>query len=224
LNKIILGNCLDVMEEMVEVVDLCIVDPPYKLNHTTGSKTSSSKRDRWQGNLFSGDKTANIENSITFYEWMPLVYKTMKPQSHFYVFVNDKNVHMAIDAAIKAKFKLHNILIWKKNNKTPNRWYMKNAEFILFFRKGKSKPINNLSSPQVMECKNIQGKNKLHPTEKPVSLLKELILNSSNEGDLVCDFFAGSSSTLVAAKETGRQFLGVEIDQKYYDISKDRIS
>ena len=73
-----------------------------------------------------------------------------------------------------------------------------------------------------MRIPNILG-NKKHPTEKPVELLKVLIENSSNEGDIVMDCFMGSGSTGVACIETNRKFLGIEIDKKYYDIAVRRI-
>ena len=73
-----------------------------------------------------------------------------------------------------------------------------------------------------MRIPNILG-NKKHPTEKPVELLKVLIENSSNEGDIVMDCFMGSGSTGIACINTNRKFVGIEIDKKYYDIAVERI-
>lgn len=66
-------------------------------------------------------------------------------------------------------------------------------------------------------------KDKFHPTQKPVDLMKVLIENSSNENDIVMDCFMGSGSTGVACLETNRGFIGIEIDKKYYDIAVERI-
>ena len=99
---------------------------------------------------------------------------------------------------------------------------MKNCEFTLFLRKGSSKPIHNAGSKQVHHFDNIIG-NKLHPVEKSVELMKFYISNSSDEGDIVFDPFMGSGSTGVAALELNRKFIGIEIDEKYYGISKNRI-
>jgi site-specific DNA-methyltransferase (adenine-specific) len=120
-------------------------------------------------------------------------------------------------------FELHNILCWHKNNVTPSRWYMKNAEFTLFLRKGKAKKINNSGSKMIHEFDNIIG-DKTHPTEKPVELMKFYIGNLSNEGDIVFDPFCGTGSTLVAAKELNRNYLGCEIDKEYFDIAEQRIN
>ena len=74
----------------------------------------------------------------------------------------------------------------------------------------------------ILRIPNILG-NKKHPTEKPVELLKLLIENSSNEGDIVMDCFMGSGSTGIACINTNRKFIGIEIDKKYYDIAIERI-
>ena len=217
-------DCLTILKDIsTNSIDLVITDPPYKLNKTTGSVTSSAKSDRWQGNLRAGDKTANITNVIQFSEWLLEVYRVLKENSHCYVWVNDKNLVDLCNEAEKVGFRLHNILVWKKNNCTPNRWYMKNCEFIVFLHKGKSFPIKNLGDAQLFECDNINGKDKLHPTQKPITYLERLILNSSNELDTVLDPFMGSGSTGVECINTNRKFIGMELDNTYYEIAKNRI-
>ena len=101
---------------------------------------------------------------------------------------------------------------------------MKNAEFILFLYKGKAFPIFDRGTKQVLCCKNISGKDKLHPTQKPVDLLKVLIKNSSSPGQTVLDPFMGSGSTGVAAQLSNRQFIGCELDINYYKIAKNRLT
>ena len=217
-------DCLTVLKDIsTNSIDLVITDPPYKLNKTTGSMTSSAKADKWQGNLRAGDKTANITNVIQFSEWLSEVYRVLKENSHCYVWVNDKNLVDLCNDAEKVGFRLHNILVWKKNNCTPNRWYMKNCEFIVFLHKGKSFPIKNLGDTQLFECDNINGKDKIHPTQKPITYLERLILNSSNELDTVLDPFMGSGSTGVACINTNRKFIGMELDNTYFEIAKNRI-
>lgn len=63
----------------------------------------------------------------------------------------------------------------------------------------------------------------IHPTEKPVGLLTNLITSVTKPGDLILDPFAGSGSTLVAAKKTGRRFIGIELDDEYFEKAKRRI-
>lgn len=154
---------------------------------------------------------------------MPEIYRILKPSSHCYIFCNDKNIKELLNEATKIGFRESNVLVWIKNNATPNRYYMKNLEFILFLYKGKAKPINNMGSKCAIEIKNINGKEKFHPTEKPIELLKQYIGNSSKENDWVLDPFMGSGSTGVAAKNLNRNFIGFELDNKYFEIAKERI-
>lgn len=110
-----------------------------------------------------------------------------------------------------------------KNNCTPSQYYMKNCEYVLFLRKGKAKWINDIGgSKTVHQFDNIFG-NKTHPCEKPVDLLKFYIANSSNEGDIVFDPFMGTGSTIVAAKELGRNYVGYELEEQYYDVALERV-
>ena len=127
-----------------------------------------------------------------------------------------------IKEADRVVCKMKTLLVGKKNNKTPSRWYMKNQEYILFMRKGKAKPVKDGGVGHILEFNNILG-NKLHPCEKPVDLLELLIKNSSNENDVVLDCFMGSGSAGVACLNTNRKFIGIELDEKYFEIAKNRI-
>ena len=105
---------------------------------------------------------------------------------------------------------------------------MSQYEYILFFRKGKGIQINNCGISDIISIKNIKtkdenGKN-LHDTEKPVELMEILVKNSSKEGQIVLDPFMGIGSTGLACMNTGRKFIGYELDEMYYNISKERMS
>lgn len=155
---------------------------------------------------------------------MPEVYRILKQESHAYIFTNVLNLTEMLNESQKVGFRLHNILVWQKNNCTPSQYYMKNCEYVLFLRKGKAKWINDIGgSKTVHQFDNIIG-NKTHPCEKPVDLLKFYIRNSSSENDIIFDPFCGTGSTLVAAKELRRQYLGYEIDEEYFDIAVDKLN
>ena len=217
-------DCVEAMKLIDDnSIDLVITDPPYKLNKTTGSPTSTSMQNKWKGNLKAGDKTASIINEIKFSEWLPDLYRILKTDAHCYIWTNDKNLCDLQNECEKVGFKLHNILICKKNNCTPNRWYMKNCEFILFLHKGKSFPIKDLGCPHFFEYENIVGKNKLHPTQKPENITEKLLLNSSNENDIVFDPFMGSGTTAKMAQLNNRKWIGCEISKEYCDIIKNRL-
>jgi site-specific DNA-methyltransferase (adenine-specific) len=145
----------------------------------------------------------------------------MKPNAHGYLMCNNKNLvsfHVAIESA---GFKVFKTLIWAKNNAVTNQYYMDSHEYIIFFRKGKAKKINNCGTKSVLYFDN--PRNKVHPSEKPVDLLKVLIENSTSIGDTVLDFAMGSGSTGVACCDSGREFIGIEIDKKFFKIAEDRI-
>ena len=129
-----------------------------------------------------------------------------------------------MNESTRAGFRESNILVWVKNNACPNRYYMKNCEFVLFLYKGKAKPINDMSTKTALMIDNIRGNDKLHPTEKPVKLLAAFVNNSTNKGDIVLDPFMGSGSTGVATIQEGREFVGIEIASQYYDIANERLS
>lgn len=222
--KLYQGDCLEIMKDIPnESVDCIITDPPYKMNHSTGGCTNIGMKNKWQGNIKAGNTVMNFDLSIKFSDWLPEVYRVLKQSGHCYIFCNDKNMQELLNESTKAGFRESNILIWIKNNACPNRYYMKNCEFILFLYKGKAKPINNMGSKAGIQINNINGKDKLHPTEKPVELLKQFVLNSTDDDGIVLDPFMGSGSIGVAAINTNRNFIGIELDEKYFEIAKERI-
>ena len=222
--KLYQGDCLEIMKDIPnESVDCIITDPPYKMNHSTGGCANIGMKNKWQGNIKAGNTVMNFDLSIKFSDWLPEVYRVLKQSGHCYIFCNDKNMQELLNESTKAGFRESNILIWIKNNACPNRYYMKNCEFILFLYKGKAKPINNMGSKAGIQINNINGKDKLHPTEKPVELLKQFVLNSTDDDGIVLDPFMGSGSIGVAAINTNRNFIGIELDEKYFEIAKERI-
>jgi len=212
------GDVRDVLKKLKsESFNLLLTDPPYKvISGGSGGKGSPC------GMLSKNDGKIFTHNDINFDEWVPECYRVLKPNSHAYIFTNLLNLRALMDACEKAGFKIHNILVWEKNNATPNRWYMKNCEFVLFLYKGKAKSINDCGSKMVEKYDNIIG-TKTHETEKPVDLLKRYILNSSEEDDWVLDPFAGSGSTAVAALNCNRKVFTIEIDSKYIPNIKNRL-
>lgn len=221
---IICGDAITSMKEMINKglqVDCIITDSPYKVTSMgcNGTMSGMLKRVReTNGQLF---KIPNIE------DWMPLCYQLLKEKTHFYCMCNQINLFHYMDVAQKCGFKFIKSLIWDKHQKISGRWYMAQYEYILFFRKGKCRPINNPSYSDILtvpvkKLKDKKGIN-LHDTEKPVELMKILVENSTNENELVLDPFVGIGGIGVACKELNRNFIGIEIEQKYCDIAKERI-
>ena len=216
------ADCLDIMGKMDnETVDLVVTDAPYKT--ITGGDKAGKNSVRPKGMLSGNRKLFQHQNDISLNDWIPEIYRVLKDESHCYIFTNSLNLKDMLVETEKAGFKLHNVLVWEKNNCTPSQYYMKNCEYVLFLRKGKAKWIKDIGgSKTVHQFNNIIG-NKSHPTEKPIDLLSFYIQNSSEIRDTVFDPFAGSGSTCVAAKNLGRKYIGVELDKSYFDVAVERM-
>ncbi|MBQ4838695.1 DNA-methyltransferase [Pseudoalteromonas luteoviolacea] len=198
-------------------VDLVITDPPYeslekyrKIGTTTRLKNSKSSSNAWFP-IFSNDR---------FEELLTEIYRVLKTNSHFYLFCDQETMFIVKPIAEKVGFKFWKPIVWDKVNIGMGYHYRSRYEFILFFEKGKRK-LNDLSIPDVLECKRIfRG----YPTEKPVSLIEVLVNQSSEEGELVIDPFFGSGSTLLAATGNNRVTYGCDISESAHKYLMDRVS
>lgn len=197
--------------------DMILTDPPYKvISGGTGGKNCP------KGILSKNDGKIFDFNDVKFSDCLPELYRVLKDNSHAYFFINFLNLQSLMEEVQKAGFKIHNLLVWEKNNVTPNRWFMKNCEYVLFCRKGKAKPINEQSSKTVHQFNSVL-KGKIHETEKPIDLLRSYIRNSSNEGDIVLDPFGGSCSTMFAALKENRRCFTMEINNTYFPKILERV-
>ncbi len=238
-------DCLVGMQELPdESIDLVVTDCPYKI--VAGGVSISereddcggilSKRIVVQSNCKIGNKWVKqcgmpsavkggkmfANNDIAFAEWLPQVYRVLKRSTHCYIMVNSRNLRELQTEAERVGFVFQNLLVWNKGTATPNRYYMQALEFILMLSKRPARSINDMGCSNLLSVPNIIGTKK-HPTEKPVALMEHLIRQSSNAGDIVLDPFAGSGSTLLAAKRLHRQYIGFEIDPEYYQIAMRRL-
>lgn len=215
-----LGDTLQLIKTITDnSIDCIITDPPYEV--ISGGTPDNKDVQRPSGMLSKNDGKIFQYNDIDITNWIDDCYRILKPNTHIYIMTNFFNLEHYMQSIRKAGFDIHNLLIWEKNNATPNRWYMKNCEYIIFARKGESKPINDCGCKTVLQFDNVR--NKLHPTEKPIPLLKTLITNSTNENDIVFDPFGGSFSTVLAAIQCGRKAISFELDEKYFNLGKERL-
>ena len=224
------GDCLEIMKDIPDKsIDLVVTDCPYHI--VGGGCTNIPRKDEPSGifnrrNTFTqkNAKSGKLfdENDIEFKDWLPEVYRVLKDNTHAYIFINARNLKELQQAAEDVGFKFQNIIIWNKGNSTPNRYYLNAYEMILMLRKGGAKNINNMGTKNIINIKNIRGK-KTHPTEKPIELNKIFIENSSYENEIILDPFMGTGSCGIACKELNRNFIGIELDDKYFEIAKERI-
>lgn len=217
----------DVLEVMKmiedESIDLVVTDPPYKV---TARGNAGNSGGMMQDKLSMKGKIFQY-NDIKPQEYIPELYRVLKDGSHCYIMTNHVNLHEMLNVAKESGFHFIKSLIWNKGNKIMGQYYMSQFEYILFFRKGKGKKINKCGTADILEVPNKKqkgedGKN-LHDTEKPVELMKILIENSSQEGDLVFEPFMGIGATVIASIELNRRCIGCELDEKYFEVACQRI-
>lgn len=216
---LLLGDAMKLLAQLEGVADMLLTDPPYLLS-------SGGNATQVMGGLFAHENYDNKGALMDVIPWHDMGGPTLracKENADAYVMANDKNVFAAHAAFIGAGWKFHNLLTWDKGSPTRNRFYMKETEQILYLWKGRAKTINMPGSTQIFEAPRPKGDEKIHPTQKPVSLYEHYILNSSQPGDIVLDPFAGSASALVAAMRSGRRGLGIEKDPKHFKAAVQRL-
>lgn len=214
------GDAMQVMALIPKnSVDLVLTDPPFRV--ISGGK-NDGKVGRPTGILAKNDGKIFKHNNIKPSEYLPELFRVLKPGRDAYVMVNNLTLREMLNAADDAGFAFHGLLSWDKNTCTPSRWYMKDREWIVYLYKAPARPINNPSSKQGFACDNPRGKS--HPTEKPVELMAHYVTNSTKRGQTVFDPFMGSGSTGIAALANGRKFIGIEIDPDYFTVAEKRIN
>ena len=198
-------------------VDMIVTDPPYRV--ISGGRKPEEVA-QW-GVLGKNDGKIFEHNDIRPSEYLPEFYRVLKDDADLYLMVNVLNLREFLNSADAAGFRLHNVLTWNKGTATPNRWYMHDLEMTLYLYKGRAKAINLPGSKQSFYCPN--PKNKRHPCEKPVHLMNQYILNSSQPGGVVLDPFMGSGPASESCLLNGRQFIGMEIDPAYFKATEKRL-
>ena len=232
LNTIECMDCLEYLRQLPDnSVDLVVTDPPYNIS-------------RKQDLVFEG---RHIRKN--FGEWdygfdpvpvMKELKRVLKPTGQIYVFCSTEQIPIYMHIFQEGWF-FRNLLVWSKTNPPPRlsktNWVFAN-EYILYAVNEKVK-LNTITFnfPSQGVMKNIfitpalLGKERLrkpeggalHPTQKPLTVLKRLIETSSKPGDIILDPFMGVGSTAVAARQTGRQFIGCELDKIYVACATRRV-
>jgi site-specific DNA-methyltransferase (adenine-specific) len=203
-------------------IDLVCTDPPYKV--ISGGKNTKHKAGWKVSVLKENDGKIFKHNAIKTEDWMAELYRVLKPGREAYIMVNNLLLLEYLTIAKQVGFKFHNLLRWDKNTKNANRWYMKDCEYTLFFYKPPARTINNPGSAQGFKANNPRNKAKTHPTEKPVSLFRHYIENSTEPGWVVLDPFMGYGAAAIACLRLGRQFIGIELDQLYFKRAERRVN
>ena len=241
------GDCIEILDEMQEnSIDMIFADPPYNLSNNgftchAGKRVSVNKGD-W-------DKSKGIENDFEFHKlWLDACKRVLKPAGSIWISGTYHSIYACGFALQTLGYHILNDISWFKPNAAPNlscRFFTASHETIIWARKDiKAKHTFNyelmkksnwnddfikkpgkqmrsvwaITTPKPSEKKF--GK---HPTQKPQELLKRIILASTNKGDLVLDPFSGSGKTGIISYLHDRNYIGIEKETAYLDLSIKRI-
>lgn len=225
INTIQLGNCYELIKNIPDKsIDLVYIDIPYLYEDHDGGTTALAKRIE---NL-TKVQLANIKDGID-YSILDELCRVMK-NIYIYIWCSKEQILDLMKYFIDGKGCRFNILTWNKTNPTPatNGTYLPDIEYCLVFKEKGSPKYNDgyeLKSKWYVSPINKSDKDLFnHPTIKPLELVKRHILHSTQENDIVLDCFCGSGTTCVACKETGRRYIGMEIDKEYWKIANNRIN
>ncbi len=204
-------DCLEGMKRIPDgSVDLIVTDPPYCVGCTSNGIRGTYSDLNLLRPFFEG----------LFAEWQ----RTVKIGGQVYV-NTDWRTYPFLYPIMQKYLTIRNCIVWDYQWLKAGNWYRHTHEFIIFATNGAVKRTFSPSETDIWKCRcviNI-GQQKNHPAEKPVELCERMIKNSSSEGGTVLDCFMGSGSTGVAAVNTGRNFIGFELEQKFFDIAQNRI-
>jgi len=237
--RLLQGDCIEILNQAREnSVDMIFADPPYFLSNggitCYAGKMVSVNKGRW-------DKSKGVEENHKFIlEWLKACQRVLKPNGTIWVSGTTHIIYSVGYAMQEIGYKILNDIIWYKRNAPPNlscRYFTHSTEIVLWAAKNEKskhyfdyqlmkkmnqgKQMRNvweISSPPSEEKKF--GK---HPTQKPVDLLRRIILSSTKEGDLVLDPFCGSSTTGVAAFLLNRKYVGIDKEEEYLELSRKRL-
>lgn len=231
-----LGDCIEVMKHMeCSTIDLVFADPPYFLSNgglsINRGKVVSVDKGEW-------DKKANYKSTGLFTNlWLKECHRILKDNGSIWVSGTSHNIFEVEREMRRIGFKIINIIIWQKSDPPPLIYKNKfrfSYELIIWAKKGKKhyfdyKKMYDIHSKEMGDVwlldavKMAEKTFGYHPTQKPERLLERIILCASKEGDVVMDPFLGSGTTCYVAKKLNRKYIGIEKEEKYFTLAKNRI-
>ncbi len=231
------GNTLEVLTNFDFKFNMIFADPPYLLSNG-GISVQSGKQ--VIVNKGEWDKSHGLEEDLKFYRtWINLCKDKLQENGTIWISGTYHNIFLAAQVLNELNFKILNVITWAKTNPPPNlscRYFTFSTEFIIWARKNKNsshyynyelmKDINGGTQmrdiwtlPAIAKWEKSCGK---HPTQKPLPLLARIILASTKPNEWILDPFTGSSTTGIASSLLGRRFLGIDMEESYLNLSKDR--
>jgi site-specific DNA-methyltransferase (adenine-specific) len=215
-SQLLLGDCLEVLERLPdESIDCMVTDPPYGINYLSRSHSLPLTRI-----LNDGMEAYSLLDKA-----LAIASRKLKQNSHLYIFTTFQ-AYAPMAEVVQKYFTLKNALIWVKNNRTRGDLkgnYGYQYEMVLYAHKGRRHLIGSRDA-NILRFDKVPSNHMQHPTEKPIKLLEYLIAKSTFEGEVVLDMFMGSGSTCVAAKNTKRHYIGIELEPVWFEVAKARLN
>ena len=231
------GDTMDLLPQFEHKFDMIFADPPYFLSNNglsiQSGKIVSVNKGKW-------DKSEGFEFINDFNrKWLSLARDKMKDDGTIWISGTMHNIFSVGQILNELGFKILNVITWEKTNPPPNfscRYFTYSTEQIIWARKSEKIPhyFNYELMKQLNGYKQMKDVWKLpaiapwekscgkHPTQKPLSVLTRLILASTKPNAWILDPFAGSSTTGIAANLANRRFLGIDQEEEFLTISKNR--
>lgn len=208
LNKVFNDDCFNVISKMPnEYLDLVIVDPPY------GDGIGYGR---------NGKEILNNEDESINYRFLDAILPKMKQDTSLYLFSNHKFCYQIKEYAVANGFNYRMLCILVKNNIGMGYGFRNQYEVCIVLEKGKAKyNLNDVSN--VWKMKHVAHDEESHPHQKEYDVIRKIILHSSKEGDIVFDGFMGNFSTAIACHKEKRNFIGTELDPKWYAMGQKKL-
>ena len=222
--KIYNSDCMEMLKNIPDSsIDLIITDPPYDISCTGGGGNQGHKITKMGVDLVD----LNINTGYDIRKVGKEIVRVMK-KLNVYFWCNKKQIPEYFDFYVKEQGCKFDILTWNKTNPVPtfSNKYLTDTEYCLYFRNGGMCEPKNYEDAKTYWFDPINASDKQiweHPTIKPQHMIEKLIRNSSKQGQLVMDLYLGSGTTAAACKKLNRNFIGSEINEKYYNIALKRV-
>ena len=221
-----LGDCYEVIKTLQDnSVDLIITDPPYEFNPNNNGGGKMYETRQYHKEILSKHGGKNLDIGIT--NQLLEEFKRVLKQMNLVIFINQYQFPQILNWCVENSYR-YTITVWNKVNPIPatNNKYLDDLEFIVCIREDGKKMWGDYDSKHRVYSSPINKRDKDlfgHPTIKPVELIEKYIVNHSLEGETILDTFMGSGTTGVACRKLSRNFIGIELDERYYNVAKGRI-
>jgi site-specific DNA-methyltransferase (adenine-specific) len=220
--KLYNGDCLEVMKSIPDKsIDAIITDPPYNI----------ARKNNFQSMGRAGIDFGKWDKDFNLFSYINEIPRLLSKNGSVIIFNDWKNIGNIARYCESLGLVIKDMLRWEKANPMPrnrDRRYVTDYETAIWCTNKNAKWIfnrlhKNYQRPLFKGALTKKSQKTLHPTQKPLWLMQQIIKIHTNENDTVLDMFMGSGTTGVACCNTNRDFIGIELDKDYFKIAQDRI-